>query len=289
MATQDTLNNTLADQTGTGKYAGDTSPTFVTPVFGAATGTSVNLGSSTTITGMIDDDTFATASSSLAASSESIKAYTDSMTGGSGGVLGVQVLTASSGTYTPTSGTNKVIVEAISGGGGGGGASVNNFVGAGGAGGGYAKVYIAVTPIASQSYTVGASGSGGVGAANGATGGQTTFGSYITCNGGVGGNANGTGAITVGGTSSTAGVTATLVSARGGAGNLSGTIVANRPNGGYGASSPLGSGGEIGPSGGNGVTAHGPGAGGGGGYRNATVSRNGGAGAAGIIIVYEYS
>ena len=37
----------------------------------------LDIGTSTVITGMIDDDTFATASSSLAASSESIKAYVD--------------------------------------------------------------------------------------------------------------------------------------------------------------------------------------------------------------------
>lgn len=82
MATNDALNNSLAGQTGTGQYAGDTSPTLVTPEIGVATGTSLNLGSSTTITGMIDDDTFATASSNLAASSSSIKAYVD--TSGSG-------------------------------------------------------------------------------------------------------------------------------------------------------------------------------------------------------------
>ena len=48
---------------------------------GVATGTSLNLGSSTTITGMIDDDTMATASASTAASSESIKAYVDAAGG----------------------------------------------------------------------------------------------------------------------------------------------------------------------------------------------------------------
>lgn len=53
---------------------------------GVATGTSLNLGSSTTMTGMIDDDTFATASASTAASSESIKAYVDGLVG-AGGVV----------------------------------------------------------------------------------------------------------------------------------------------------------------------------------------------------------
>ena len=69
----------LTDETGTGGAVFANTPTLATPVIGAATGTSLNLGSSTTMTGMIDDDTFATASSSLAASSESIKAYVDAV------------------------------------------------------------------------------------------------------------------------------------------------------------------------------------------------------------------
>lgn len=42
-----------------------------------ATGTSLNLGSSTTINGVINDNTFATASATTAATSSSIKAYAD--------------------------------------------------------------------------------------------------------------------------------------------------------------------------------------------------------------------
>lgn len=84
MATNDGINNPLAGNEGTGKYVGDQSPTLTTPNIGAATGTSINLGSSTTMTGMIDDDTFASASASTAASSESIKAYVDANSGGSG-------------------------------------------------------------------------------------------------------------------------------------------------------------------------------------------------------------
>ena len=82
MATKNQIDGNLKGETGTGQYVGDNTPTLITPVIGAATGTSLNLGSSTTMTGMIDDDSFATASSSLAASSESIKAYVDSMSGG---------------------------------------------------------------------------------------------------------------------------------------------------------------------------------------------------------------
>ena len=34
MTTQNSVNTTLAGQTGTGKFVGDTSPTFVTPILG---------------------------------------------------------------------------------------------------------------------------------------------------------------------------------------------------------------------------------------------------------------
>lgn len=93
----------LTDETGTGAAVFATSPTLVTPNIGAATGTSLNLGSSTTMTGMIDDDTMATASSSTAASSESIKAYVDASSGGSGKVI--QMVTTNFTTYTNTSST----------------------------------------------------------------------------------------------------------------------------------------------------------------------------------------
>lgn len=124
MATNDALNNSLSGQTGTGQYVGDTSPTLVTPNIGVATGTSLNLGSSTNITGMIDDDTFATASANLAASSESIKAYVDSLasqvvqytistsTADDTTTSTGFVATSLSGSITPTSASNLILVIA---------------------------------------------------------------------------------------------------------------------------------------------------------------------------------
>lgn len=44
MATNNGVNTTLSGQSGTGSFAGTTSPTFVTPTLGAATGTSLTLG-----------------------------------------------------------------------------------------------------------------------------------------------------------------------------------------------------------------------------------------------------
>lgn len=82
MATNNAVNTTLAGQEGTGKFVGDQSPSLTTPDIGAATGNSLNLGSSTTIDGFIDDDTMATASATTGATSESIKAYVDANSGG---------------------------------------------------------------------------------------------------------------------------------------------------------------------------------------------------------------
>lgn len=44
MATNNSVNTSLAGQTGTGVFVGATSPTLVTPVLGAATATSINFG-----------------------------------------------------------------------------------------------------------------------------------------------------------------------------------------------------------------------------------------------------
>ncbi len=47
MATTNAVGNSLTGSTGSGAFVGANSPTLVTPVLGAATGTSLNLGGST--------------------------------------------------------------------------------------------------------------------------------------------------------------------------------------------------------------------------------------------------
>lgn len=81
MAVVNQVGNALTGSTGSGAFLGSNTGTLITPVLGAATGTSINLGSSTTINGFIDDDTFATASATKGATSESIKAYIDAQAG----------------------------------------------------------------------------------------------------------------------------------------------------------------------------------------------------------------
>ena len=97
-------------------------------------------------------------------------------------------LTSASGTYTPTSGTKYITVEAVGGGGRGGGtvASVAGAAaGQGGQAGSYAYAAFSASTIgSSQPYVIGQGGS----FSNGADGGATTFGStLISCPGGKGG------------------------------------------------------------------------------------------------------
>lgn len=51
MATNNAVNTTLSGQTGTGTFAGSTSPTFVTPILGAASATSISFSSTSGIIG----------------------------------------------------------------------------------------------------------------------------------------------------------------------------------------------------------------------------------------------
>lgn len=128
---------------------------------------------------LIDDDTFATASDTTVPSSESVKAYVDAEVGAipssSGSLIEVQYFTAS-GTWTKPAGCTAVKVI-VSGGGGGGGSSNGN---AGSSGG-----------TSSFGSLVSANGGGGGGAAQAGAGG----------NYGLGGAANttGTGDLVLGG------------------------------------------------------------------------------------------
>jgi hypothetical protein len=135
---------------------------------------------------------------------------------GSGGLVGVQVITTTgAGTYTPTTGTAIVVIELQGAGGAGGGSAgspSNGAAGAGGGAGGWVRVKL-TTAFSGAAYTVGAKGTGGSNA-NGTTGGDTVFtatgggGTVYTASGGIGGNAGGAatavnvGVVTAGGPSS---------------------------------------------------------------------------------------
>jgi len=182
------------------------------------------------------------------------------------GLASVQVFT-SSGTWTRPSGITKVIME-VQGAGGAGSAASSNY--GGGSGGGYAKKFLNVSAISTSTITVGAGAaatSGGAGA--GANGGLSKWAdgtNTITGNGGLG-NPNSSTANVAGGT----GVGGDL-NIPGGQGNYTRE----------GGATPFSM-----ATGGANVTGMSPtGYGGGGG--NGYSSYASGAGAPGIVIVWEY-
>lgn len=103
-----------------------------------------------------------------------------------------RVVIASSGTYTPTSGTVSIDVEVLGGGGGGGGLGSGAGTSAAAGGGGAGAISTSTIPAAtfgsSQTVTIGAGGTAGSTAGgNGGAGGATSFGSLVVSGGGAGG------------------------------------------------------------------------------------------------------
>lgn len=182
--------------------------------------------------------------------------------GGTGRLLKITSFTTS-GTWTKSGSTTQVLAVVV-GGGGGGGSSAG-----GGGGGGYSEAFV-TSPGSTESVTVGSGGAGGVAVGgDGGAGGASSFGSWDTGNGGAGGVV----------TSSAGGAGGT---GSGGDVNISGQ---------HGGATSGGSSGKAFGAGGLGV-ATGTGRDGAlyGGGGSASVSTNtGGVGAAGIVVVYEYS
>lgn len=206
-----------------------------------------------------------------------------------------QVFT-SSGTYTPTSGMIFCQIQIIGGGGAGGGAATTGAgqisEGTGGGAGEYASgIFSATTIGASQTVTIGAAGSPSAGLVGG-NGGTTSVGTLITAVGGSGGpviaaatsgNLNGGG----GGTGGTGG-DYRFPGQIGGQSIFSNALFNLC---GYGGNSNFGSGGgsSTGTTG-NGVAGTGFGTGGGGAANlpSQAVTRSGGSGTKGVVIITEY-
>lgn len=215
------------------------------------------------------------------------------------GLLNVRTFTTpGSYTYTPTSGTTKILVEVQGGGGGGGGATPSSGLQAaapGGCAGSYARSFL-TTGFAGATVIVGAGGLGRTGGSGGTKGNSSLFGS-IQAPGGWAGASNAAGAgptLKSTGSNAAAATGGNIVNTCGAAGGYGFVlgVSSDQLNGGYGGASYFGSGGEGGTVfGTNGSNAVSPGAGGGGATTmpSSPSVTTGGTGADGVVIVYEYA
>lgn len=211
-----------------------------------------------------------------------------------GTVLGVRAF-SSTQVYTPTTGTNAVLVFLVGAGGAGGGSTATNAaqisVGAGGNSGSLCISRI-TAGFSGQTITIGA-GSAGIAGAGGPNGGNSTFMAMVAA-GGSGGNLSG--AVAVGSCASAAplGVLlasgGTVLNSATGAGTSSLFVQNQAALVGQGGGSPLGGGGGAGIFQGTGAAGATPGAAGGGTANGPSQpSIAGGQGANGYCIIYEYS
>ncbi|HGF1023931.1 TPA: carbohydrate kinase [Klebsiella pneumoniae] len=217
-----------------------------------------------------------------------------------GRLLNVQTF-YTSGTYTPTAGTKKVIVEMVGGGGGGAGARAAGpgqvAVGGAGGAGSYAKAQF-TSGFSGVNVIVGSGGMGGT-TSNpyASSGGTSSFGNLVSAAGGDSGKPAGpsgsfpfsTVAATVSASPSGSGV---IVGTPGEGAASSIALSAGVSISSPGGSSRFGAGGFITAYGANGIDGAGYGAGGGPvatstGMPNTALA--GGNGSMGIVIVWEYA
>lgn len=215
------------------------------------------------------------------------------------GLIGVVTFNAS-GTYTKNPAARYVIakVQGPGGAGGGsvptGGATVSG--GAGGSAGGYAEEYLLNSLLgATEAVTVGTGGAGSSGAVGGNGSGSSSFGTtpFLTATAGQGGGVS-AGAAGASGINSFPALPGTgsggdvnQAGGQGGAGVVYGTAGVLS---GIGGASAFG-GGAVVPANAAGVAATSPGSGGSGASAGNSigVTRPGGAGANGVVIIYEYA
>lgn len=211
-----------------------------------------------------------------------------------GRLINTQVIT-STGTYTPTPGTTSILFWLVGGGGAGGGAAsvdISHVSGGAGGSGGSVVIHRATSGFSGVAITIGAAGTGSVGAAGG-NGGNSVF-LGCTANGGLGGVAgpsSNSGFVTQGTAYSTP--TGGNIANLNGHAGMPGFMVSLAGCGGAGGGNFVASCNST-VSSGTGQTGAFPGGGGSGAFNppassgtNPTLA--GGAGAAGACIIYEYA
>ena len=184
----------------------------------------------------------------------------------SGRLIGIRII-STTGTYTPTTGTQSVVVEVQGGGGAGAGApgtsASTTSIGSGGNEGSYARGRF-TSGFSGLAITIGAGGTA-VNSGGGGAGGATSFGGLMSSPGGGGGLTAGPSVppYAIQGSSANSAPTGGFLNITGSAGGVA-TSAVGASSGGYGAPSRFGQGGTISAQNANGVTASGFGSGGGG-------------------------
>ncbi len=215
-----------------------------------------------------------------------------------GRFLGRTVVTAT-GTFTTGASTTKIRVRVYAAGGGGGGAAsavVSAAAAGGGGAGAFAEKDFTVTPSTGYAVVVGAAGAAGANTGgNGGDGGLSSIvvgATTVSAPGGIGGAGDSAGTsltATRGGPTSPVATGGDLNSA-GAPGDYGTRISGILGASGNGGSGPVGAGGGGLTTGGAGIVGFGYGAGGGGALvLNGGTAQVGGAGAAGVICVDEFS
>ena len=211
----------------------------------------------------------------------------------------IKVYTAND-TWTKPAGLYAVVVWVFGGGGGGGGVALVGVgeaaAGNGGSsGGGSMKRVVAASLGATETVTVGAAGAGGTAGNNaGSAGGTSSFGAHASATGGAGGAGSAASAVIPSYNQGTIGAVGVGSSGNlnfaGNPGSRGIELSAGRAIGAVGGGSFFGGGAPETTDDAAGVAAQNYGAGGGGASRtsNGTPGLAGGAGTAGIVIVYEY-